>query len=357
MSFATRTLSESNKATGMSRQKNPSDLRNPQRLFVVGASAGGVQALQQLAAALPADFSAPLLVVLHIGSHPSILPQLLCAAGPLPARHAVQGQPLHSGCITVAPPDHHMLVVGDTIQLTRGPKEHHARPAIDPLFLSAALSHGTGVVGVVLTGSLDDGTPGLQAIKQAGGVTVVQNPSDALEPSMPLSALRHVEVDHCVSLAELPKLLCSLADLPVTAEPNRPLPALQHELSITLTTGNAMEHLHALGATPSTFACPDCHGDLWELSHCRPLRYRCHTGHAFTLRTLQQALSAAADDAVWNALRALQEKALVQQRMARLYREAGDLAWAERMDTAAKAANEQAALLRNLLEQIPEPLE
>ncbi|MES2890200.1 MAG: chemotaxis protein CheB [Pseudomonadota bacterium] len=339
------------------REEEGGELRNHQRLFVVGASAGGVQALQGLAAALPADFAAPLLVVLHVGSHPSILPELLRAAGPLPARHAVQGQGLQKGCITVAPPDHHMLVIGDRIELTRGPKEHHARPAIDPLFLSAALSQGPGVVGVILTGMLDDGTAGLQAVKQAGGAAVVQNPDDALAPSMPLSALKHVEVDHCVSLAQLPKLLCSLATRPVTGGPNRPLPALQHELSITLTTGNAMEHLHALGATPSTFVCPDCHGDLWEIGHSRPPRYRCHTGHAFTLRTLQHALSTATDDAVWNALRALQEKALVQQRMARLHREAGETELAEQMELAAKAADEQAAVLRNLVEHIPEPVE
>ena len=177
------------------------------KIVVIGASMGGVPALRTLVSSLPEDFPAPLLVVLHIGNFPSILPELLAARCPLTAAHAVDGEKLEPGRIYIAPPDQHMVVDGRTVRLNRGPKEHHSRPAIDPLFVSAALSHGPGVIGVILTGMLDDGTSGLQAIKRCGGVAIVQDPKEAEAPSMPLSALRHVRVDHCAPVADIAALL------------------------------------------------------------------------------------------------------------------------------------------------------
>ena len=158
-----------------------------QRIIVIGAAAGGGQALMQLTAALPADFPLPVLVVLHVGPHPSLLPALLSRTCPLPVSHAVHGEAIESGHIYVAPPDHHLLVEDGRTVLTRGPKEHHTRPAVDPLFRSAALAYGRGAIGVVLTGQFDDGTSGLQAIKRAGGTTVVQDPDEAFVSSMPRS--------------------------------------------------------------------------------------------------------------------------------------------------------------------------
>ena len=166
------------------------------RLFVVGASTGGVAALMRLVSSLPDEFVAPMLIVQHIGAHPSILPQLLANASGRDVAHASAGERIEPRKTRVAPPDCHMMVVDGTIRLTRGPKENCARPAIDPLFRSAALTHGTRVVGVVLTGQLDDGTVGLQEIKRHGGVAVVQDPRDALEPSMPASAIEYTDVDH-----------------------------------------------------------------------------------------------------------------------------------------------------------------
>lgn len=329
------------------------------RIVVIGTSAGGVSALQKLAAGLPSDFPAPILTVLHIGTHPSVLPQLLTLAGPLPADHAVHGTALLPGRIYVAPPDHHMTIDGNTIRLSRGPKEHHARPAIDPLFLSAAMAYRSAVIGVILTGMLDDGTAGLQAIKECGGVAVVQDPDDALAPSMPLSALRHVEVDHCIPLSVLPRLLVSLATMPAPAiggAPTREVERLKHEQAIALAEGNVMEHLASIG-TPSTFVCPDCHGDLWEINGANPPRYRCHTGHAFSLRSLQHTLSIATDEAIWNALRALQEKSLLLQRMARFQQMAGAEEDARIIHKMATKVEQQVSLLRNLLEQTPEPIE
>jgi hypothetical protein len=158
------------------------------RLVVIGASAGGVGALRQLASALPADLPASVLIVLHVGAHESILPQLIAADCALPVSHAVDGEALRAGTIRIAPPDRHLMVADGRLRLTRGPKENFARPAIDPLFRSAALDFGPKVIGVILTGMLDDGTAGLQAVKAGGGIAIVQDPADAHEPSMPASA-------------------------------------------------------------------------------------------------------------------------------------------------------------------------
>jgi two-component system chemotaxis response regulator CheB len=293
------------------------------------------------------------LIVQHIGAHQSVLPDILSKSGPLPARHAVDGAPLEVSRIYVAPPDHHMLVVGHALRLTRGPKEHHARPAVDPLFLSAALARGPDVVGVVLTGYLDDGTAGLQAIKHCGGTAVVQDPADASVPGMPLSALQHVEVDHCVTVAQLPGLLTSLARQAPTHHERRPAERLLHELDLTLAKGIAMEHLEQLGKT-SNYTCPDCHGSLWEVAGSEPKRYRCHTGHGYTLRSLQQTLALAADEAIWNALRALEEKAMVLQHMALLHRAGGDRLLADRIEAIAAEVDRQAEALRALIEATPE---
>jgi len=179
-------------------------------LVVVGASAGGVSALLQLSQALPAPFGAPICIVQHVGNHPSLLPELLRFRGPNEAVQARHGQRLAPGTLHVAPPDQHMLLDGDTVRLTRGPKENHARPAIDPLFRTAALGWGSRAIGVVLTGQMDDGTAGLKAIKDCGGIAVVQDPATAAEPGMPASALANVEVDHCVPLEEIAPLLVRL---------------------------------------------------------------------------------------------------------------------------------------------------
>jgi len=323
------------------------------RLIVVGASVGGVAALSSLAASLPATFRAPVLMVLHIGSHPSILPELLAARGALPVSHAADGDPIVSGHIYVAPADHHMLVEEGRIRLTRGPKEHHTRPAIDPLFLSAALCYGPAVVGVVLTGRLDDGTAGLQAIKACGGTAVVQDPADAFEPDMPSSAMKNVEVDHCLPVAKIGELLNSLASAPVLGSTARiaaqPEP-LVHELELLMGKGDPVEHLKAV-ARPSPFVCPDCKGGLWQLDGEAPVRYRCHTGHAFTLKTLQHTLTETMDEALWGALRALQEQAVLLDMVALVHRREGEDGEALKVETIRRGLDDQARRLRELVEK------
>ena len=284
-------------------------------VIVIGASAGGVNAILELAPALPRNFPAPILFVQHIGAHRSELYKLVNARGPNRAVTASDGDVPRPGTIHIAPPDHHMLLDGHVIRLSRGPKEHHARPAIDPLFRSAALDYGPRAIGVVLTGMLDDGSAGLRAIKDCGGTAVVQDPADAHAPSMPQSALACVDADHVVPLAALGPLLYELASRPggATGLPEPPA-VLTREHAIS-NGSDGMENLQAI-ASPSPFTCPDCGGVLFELDDKRPVRLRCHTGHAFSLRSLASQQEELSSAALWTSLRLLQEKEAILRRLA-----------------------------------------
>ncbi|UUX95052.1 chemotaxis protein CheB [Aquabacterium sp. J223] len=326
-------------------------------VVVVGASAGGVEALRRLASRLPAQFPASVCLVLHIGQQDSQLPRMLGAWGPNPASHARDGDRLVPGRLLLAPPDRHLLIDGDRLRLTRGPKEHHTRPAIDPLFRSAALSAGPRVIGVVLTGCLDDGSAGLQAIRDCGGLTVVQDPDDAAEPSMPRAALRALgRPDHLVRLDDLPDLLARLVCEP--APPQREQPgAWEQEQRASLPGPQALQALQSAGR-PTPLVCPECRGTLYEIHRSRPPRFRCHTGHAYSLHSLGSAQHQSTEDALFAAMRALQDKAEVLRRLAELDRLAGDPARAEACDAEAERVLQQAEALRALSEaQRPIPLD
>jgi two-component system chemotaxis response regulator CheB len=287
-------------------------------LVVIGASAGGVTALTELAARLPAGFAAPVCVVLHIGAHPSMLPELLRRSGPLNAVHARHGQALAAGTIYVAPPDWHMEVDAASVLLHRGAKENHARPAIDPLFRSAALHWRERAIGVVLSGLLDDGAAGLCAIQDCGGLALVQDPATADAPDMPINALNAIGAPGSSAGFTIPALVAEL--LRVVGTPARsasadvPPERLVHEQSV-LHGDDAMTHLSAI-ADPSPFTCPECSGSLWQLREGRPVRFRCHTGHAFSVDSLAHNQATATDEALWTAMRALQERELLLRRVA-----------------------------------------
>jgi two-component system, chemotaxis family, protein-glutamate methylesterase/glutaminase len=190
------------------------------RILALGASAGGLKALCRIAAGLPRDLQAAVFVCQHVApDKPSLLPGILARCGTLPARHPTDGEKIENGQIYVAVPDHHLMVEEDVMRVVREPQESRFRPAVDVLFTSAALAHGPNVVGVVLSGNLDDGTAGLQAIKKGGGVAVVQDPEGAEHAAMPSHALHHVEVDHCVSIEDMPALLVRLLAVPATSWP------------------------------------------------------------------------------------------------------------------------------------------
>jgi two-component system chemotaxis response regulator CheB len=324
------------------------------RIFVVGASAGGVDALRVLAAGLPRDFPAPVLVVLHIGRHQSILPEILERSGPLGASRARHGQPLEQGHIHIAPPDRHMTVEDGRICLVHGPKEHHARPAIDPLFRSAALEYGPRAVGVILSGWGEDGTPGLQAIKHGGGCAVVQDPGTAQTSGMPFTALKYTPVDHCVRLEEMAPLLARLAADPVIGGHSLAhVAGMQHEHDLFLGRGDAVLHLEAI-ARPSPYACPDCGGGLWDLGQAQPPRFRCHAGHAYTLRSLQYAQSQRADRSLAAAISGLQEQSMLLRALAGQCLTDGDTAESARLQLLAGSVTRQADHLRRMVELEPE---
>ncbi len=294
-------------------------------LIVIGASAGGLEALRAIVAALPAGFPAAVLVAMHVGQHDSLLPSLLAPVTALPVRHAREGDSLEAGRILVAPPDFHLLVTAQDgtrrIALSRGPRENHARPAIDPLFRTAAAVYGARATGVILTGRLDDGTAGLFAIKACGGHAIVQLPADAVAPEMPLSAIDNVDVDQVLLLDDIAPALVHRAMQSVLHGGVRERPVestppewLQLEIQF-VSTGGDIETLARI-ATPSTYTCPECHGSLWQVQGIGPRRYRCHTGHSLTERSLAELQGQLVDEALWSAIRALHEKEKLLRTMA-----------------------------------------
>ena len=321
-------------------------------VIAIGASAGGVPALEKLMAALPSTLDAAILVVLHVGAHDSRLPAVLRRKTVFSVRHAQPGDELRSGEVLVAPPDQHMTVRPDgRIELSRGPKEHYTRPAIDPLFRSVALACGPRAIGVILTGMLDDGTAGLQAIKRGGGIAVVQDPADAAVPSMPASALAHVQVDRCAPLQQLPDVLLELVAAAPTrqADPGADMTPIEAEQDLFCGQGEPIDRLQTI-ADPLTFTCPDCHGGLWQLRGVKPARFRCHTGHAFSGRTLDYAYQLAGDQAEWSALRALQERATLVDQLLADQADGGTPAERERLEQLRTILREQTASLRRMIE-------
>lgn len=288
-----------------------------EQIICIGASAGGIETLRKLLAGLPADFGAPVIVVLHTSPEsPGILGSILDRAGALEAANAADGERLRPGRIYVAPPDYHTLVEPGRIRLTRGPKENRFRPAIDPLFRSAASVYGPMAVGVVLSGNLDDGTAGLRAVKQLGGVTIVQDPEDALFSSMPRSAMEHVRVDYCLPVAEIAGVLTRLTGArDVGAEVIEVPDEMEIENKIAREDNAIEAGVKKLG-DPSSYACPECHGVLLQLKDENPLRFRCHTGHAYSARSLLAEVTEKMEESLWNAIRSFEEGAMLMRLMA-----------------------------------------
>ena len=291
------------------------NLDNLPGIVVVGASAGGVDGLQALAAGLPADLDAAVFVVLHIQPDvPSHLPQILSRHGPLPAAHAADGEPVRPGRIYVARPDHHLLVDGERVAITHGPRENRFRPSIDALFRSAAYTRGAGVVGVVLSGALDDGTSGLWSIKRMGGATVVQDPRQASFDSMPLSAMQQVDIDHVAPAERIGSLVARLVGARPGAGAQTPPPDLVERLRIetqVAASANAFRHGILRFGEASVLTCPECHGALVRLVEGALVRYRCHTGHGFTASALLAGITESIEPTLWEVTRALEESVML----------------------------------------------
>lgn len=289
-------------------------------IIVVGASAGGVDALTTLVAGLPEDLPVSVFVVLHTSPEsPGVFAHILDRAGPLPARYAEDRERILPGRVYVAPPDQHLVIEPGKVRLTRGPKENRFRPAVDPLFRSAAQVFGPRVVGVILTGWLDDGTAGLWAVKERGGTAVVQHPEDAFAPAMPLNAIKHVEVDHIVPLKEIAPLLLRLAETPAGEEGAYPVSdMLETEVKIAKEDKTTESSILKWGE-PSIYACPECHGVLLQLKEGNGLRFRCHTGHAYAVDSLLAELTEKTEESLWGAIRALEENVLFLRHLAEHY--------------------------------------
>ena len=304
-------------------------------ILAIGTSAGGVEALLFLAKHFPADFPAAVLVTIHLSSHfRSSLDELLSRAGPLPAAFAGDGDPIENGRIYVAPADRHLLVEGERIVLGHGSRENNARPAIDPMMRSVALCCGRRTVGVVLTGTLSDGASGLWALGQSGGMTVVQDPGDAAFSDMPSNALKRLKPDHVVSLKALPKLLASLASEPA----GKPMPvpkSIDFEIEIAKGAHATIEDMDRFGRR-SGFACPDCHGAMWEIEEGELVRFRCHVGHTYTAELMSVALDENLRRSLGSALRVLEERRALSRDLEFKAEQSGQLhlaaTWAQRAD-------------------------
>lgn len=330
-----------------------------EKIVVVGASAGGVEALGALVRALPADFPAPVVIVLHIpGQHPSLLPRILARKAALPVLSAEEGERVQPGRVYVAPPDRHVLVDHEGVLHTpRGPKENSHRPAIDPLFRSAALAYGPNAVGVILTGTRDDGTSGLSAIKQCGGIAVVQDPDDAAYASMPRSALDHVEVDHCVPLRDIAaRLIQVVSEHRKTGASTGNVRMIEKETRIAAMTPKSMQEDDRPGQ-PSAFSCPDCGGVLWEIEEGDMVRYRCRVGHAYSPESMVGALDDALEEALWIALKTLEESARLAHRLAESEGARGQAWLVRRFREREKDARQRAEVIRQFLSDEPEAVE
>jgi len=318
-------------------------------IVVIGASAGGVEAVASLIEALPRDLAAAVFVVVHFPPHTtSVLPRIITRRGGMTAMHPEDGTPIELGCVYVAPPDRHLLVENGFIRLVRGPRENGARPAVDPLFRSAARAYGARVIGIVLTGNLDDGTAGLMAVKSAGGLAVVQDPDDALYGGMPGSALRHVQADHVVPLNEIAGILVRRVGEQVEQKGGGSVARQQNtEVGISEMFRDALESERA--GVPSGYACPECHGVLWEVDEGGLLRFRCRVGHAYSIENLLAGQGASMDAALWAAYRALEERAALTARMGARMEERGQVVLAQRYAEQTHETLQRAELIRRVL--------
>ena len=324
------------------------------RLIVVGASAGGVEALRALVTNLPGPLPVPMVVVVHVSaSARSSLPAILARDGRIPVVHATQGQQLARGTIHVAPPDHHVLVHDGHLRLSRGPRVNHHRPAIDPLFMSAARAVGRRAISVLLSGVLDDGTSGTGSIRDAGGTTIAQSPEDALFDAMPLNAIEQVGVDHVLPAAEIAARLVALVEEPVSRavdDDDVPEDAVAlAPVSSDIERELARERTENLSGA-SGYACPDCHGSLWELHDGGVARFRCRVGHSFGGESLLASMSEHLEKALWAGYRALVESAALAQRLEERSQIRGLVMLADRYRRNNVDARARAETLRSVLE-------
>jgi two-component system chemotaxis response regulator CheB len=283
-------------------------------IIVIGSSAGGVFALQEIVASLPLDLDASIFIVQHVSpDSQSLLPKILSHKGRLKAVHPSDGEVIEKGMIYIAPPDRHMIIEGNRILIKKGPKENRFRPSIDALFRSAAYNYGARVVGVILTGMLDDGTSGMWSVKRLGGTGIIQRPEEAAYPSMPTSVLEYVKIDYILPLSEIADKLNELANVPIEVLAESEIPELKMmktEIEIAAQKNAFEKGVLKLGEL-SPLTCPECNGVLVKLREGNLVRYRCHTGHAYLSSSLLTDLTESVDVKLWQSLKSLEEIIIV----------------------------------------------
>src|SRR3954468_1317626 len=318
-------------------------------IVVIGASAGGVEALQQLVELLPADYPGAIFVVMHIGPS-SILPEILSRAGKLQAITAEHNVRYLANRIYIAPPNRHLLINDGIMQLDPGPRENGARPSIDPLFRSAARTHRERVAGVILTGTLDDGAAGLYAVRARGGLAIVQDPTEAAAPDMPLNAMRHMTVDHCLPLAGIAALLTKIAS--EESESDEVSSQDMKEQRNDLIDPPELMKSPPPNETQIALSCPECNGSLYEQKEGDMAHFRCHIGHSFSPVSLSQAHKEVLERALWTAVRTLNERVMMHRQFLRRERNGAEEFIFKRFQESAAAAERDVDLLREIIARI-----
>ena len=326
---------------------------NFRNIIVVGASAGGVEALLGFMRGLPADLPAAIFIVQHIPAYAhSRLDTILQGHTTLRVARGVDGEEIHAGCVYIAPPDRHLLVEDDRVIISRGPRENRFRPAVDTLFRSAAHAYRERVIGIVLSGALNDGTSGMWTIKRFGGLAMVQDPEEAMFSDMPLGVMQYTEVDYVRKVGEMGALLgdfCRRELHPSTQSDDVNKNLLRIEVDIAKGK-NGLEMGILEEGTPSPLACPECHGALTEFKEGKLVRYRCHTGHAHTAESLLASVNMNIEKSMWEVMRGLEESRLVLEHLADQMG-GGDEEIAERYRTRARQMQDQAIRVQELVQQ------
>lgn len=321
-------------------------------IIVIGASAGGVSALKELVKGLPKDFDGSIFIVLHIPSYSeSRLPWILSQAGPIPAAHPKDGEVIEPGKIYVAVNDHHLILEDGIIRVKRGPKENRFRPAIDALFRSAAYVYGSRVIGVILSGLLNDGVSGLYTIQEHGGIVIIQNPNDAEQPQLPENTLEYITPDYTDVAENMGPLISELTRTP--APKNNKFTAKQLKLLemevVIATKGDAFEMGIMNMGEMTPFVCPECHGALVRLVEGKMIRFRCHTGHAYTASSLLSELSEVVERQLWMTMRGLEEMDMLMSNISDHYKEMGNQKAASVFKRKADESGKRAQLIHDLV--------
>jgi len=319
-------------------------------IIVIGLSSGGVEALLETVRTLPRGLPATIFVVCHIPPQgKSILPEILSRSGPMLAQHAVDSEPFYPGQIYIAPPDRHLMIADGRMHVARGPRENHHRPAIDPLFRSAARGFGSRVVGVILSGGMTDGVAGLLAVRAAGGVSVVQDPRDAKVAALPQSATEMAGADYIVPAAQLAPLLVQLVRRTATApggapvhDPMEKMPEIEAEDFQEQVNGKRRGQL-------STFSCPECGGTLWQVDEKELVRFRCHIGHAYYGDALYAEQAESLEAALWSAVRTFRERTVLARQLAKREAERGKTEAAKHYEEEAMLSERYDSLIRQYL--------